>query len=716
MKHRIFLFVAILTMGISCPLWGQTQALKQANEHFDRYEYTKAIDLYEQVLRKEKNNAESLEKVAECYRLTSNTRKAEIAYKKAIKNNPTNHFLHFRLGQALMSNQKYHEAQESFSKYTELVPYDNRGWDFAESCKNIKRLLQDSGQYQITKLPFNSKASDFSPAFFKDGLVFTSNRSASLFDAKDGWTGEAYQDLYYVAKQGDVWTSPILLEGKPSIPAHEGPAVFNVHNTIMYFTRSELKSELKKTGTSYLKLFQAKWAGGRWQDIEALPFNREGYSIGQPALSPDGKTLYFTANFPGGFGGKDIYMSQYIHNKWTEPQNLGPEINSKGEEMFPTLQEDGILFFSSDGWGGLGGLDIFIAKNENNLWTIENLGYPLNSSKDDFGLILTSDKRTGFLASNRDGSQSDDLYRISIKARMAEKLSKPTPIMTIDNQGNDTAVIKQVNNLDSTQVQKEDKYLEESPQQPKTPVPNTPINKNVVLKGTLFSKFDNEPLQGKSIKLTDKLTSQIFRTNTVNQGRFHFILQRDKLYKLDILNIDGQISTSADISTVNYPSNSALLEVIVWSEEKDTITEESNLPNENTDNTNVIYLYEEINQEESTPATPPSTEFPDELIEESPEIVDDVIVTFRVQVGAFNKPKPKSSSFLTGLPRITFTEKSPDGLTKYVSGEFTHPIDAINYRNLLIEKNYKDPFIVVYINGVRSKESFDDYTNNPENR
>lgn len=688
MKQCLVLLIAVLFLGINIPVLGQSNALKTANELFNRYEYSKAIGFYEQVLRKEKNNAEALEKLAECYRLTSNTRKAESAYKKAIKFNPENHLLVFRLGQALMSNQKYKEALDVFINYTELAPYDNRGWVFAKDCKYFDRLQLDSAQYNISKPSFNSKASDYAPAFFKEGLVFTSNRTLTSFDIKDGWTGESFQDLFYVAELKDGWDTPVVLEGKTNIPAHEGPAVFNVHNTIMYFNRSELKSELKKTGTSFLKLYQAKWANGRWQDVEALPFNKEGYSIGHPALSPNGKTLYFTADFPGGFGGKDLYMSQYTQGKWSEPENLGPEINTRGDEMFPTIQDDGSLFFSSDGWGGLGGTDIYMANKENNAWVIKNLGFPLNSSKDDFGLILTKDKRTGYFASNREGSLSDDIYKVEIKPKKAEQLIEKPPVIYIEDEGTPQTPIKQVSNSGS-EINPEDVILVSD-----TAAFVEQANNTIILNGFLFSKIYNEPMNGKTIVLTDKLPlpnkQKVIRTNTSENGSFHFLLKRDKLYQIDVLNSDNQVNNSLDITTVHLDKDSIYMNVIVWSDEIVPVPV-NNVVESNPDT--LLYNPQPIEDQVSDIPEPET---------------DKEILTFKIQIGAFKKPLLKTNSFLTKLPHPSQTEFSPNGLTRYVSGNFDNPVDAFTYYNQLIKMKYLDSFIVVYVNNVRSTKTYEE--------
>lgn len=405
-----------------------SQQLKKADGLYEQFAYKDAIPLYEAYLKEDKKHPEALKNLADCYRLTSNTRKSAYWYKKAIRYNPEDQELKLYYAQALMSNKKYDQAADWFEKFTELAPYDSRGWHFLESCQNIQELLKDSSMYIVQKMSVNSKDSDFGPAFYKDGLVFTSGRSSKMIDRKSQWTGESYTTLFFSSKHGYKWTEPTELAGKSKVPYHEGPACFNARGTKIYFTRNVEKSKSKKTGTVNLKIFEASWTGLKWDYEKELPFNSDLYSCGHPALSADGKRLYFASDQPGGFGGKDIYVAEFVGGKWMKPKNLGKSINTEGDEMFPTTHSDGTLYFASNGWGGFGGLDLFAALDlyDYGDWEVTNVGYPINSPKDDFGLIFTPDKRTGYFASNRKGS--DDLFMLSVNEQKAIELIAVKPV------------------------------------------------------------------------------------------------------------------------------------------------------------------------------------------------------------------------------------------------------------------------------------------------
>lgn len=420
MKSTTFLSIFIFSLFFifdNPSIHAQSNLLKRANVLYEQFDYIKAIELYKKVINKDKKNKEAIQKIAHCYRHTSDTRKAEHWYKKAIRYSSEENILKFYYAQALMSNQKYEDALTWFEKYTELSPKDSRGWRFVESCSNIQEYLKDSALYTVQRMPFNSAESDFGPTFFQDGLVFASSRFENSLERRSQWTGESYVDLYFTQPINRTWTPPAKLVGKANVPFHEGPAVFSTDGSLMYFTRNVGKSRAKKTGLVNLKIFQATWNGQKWHQIEALSFNDDDYSSGHPALSFDGKTLYFTSDMPGGFGGKDLYVSYLNHNQWSAPQNLGPNVNTEGDEMFPTIHEDGTLYFSSNGLGGFGSLDIFATIFEDGEWQVTNVGFPINSARDDFGLVLNTDKTYGFLASNRVGSQkrSDDIYSLTAK-------------------------------------------------------------------------------------------------------------------------------------------------------------------------------------------------------------------------------------------------------------------------------------------------------------
>jgi peptidoglycan-associated lipoprotein len=232
------------------------------------------------------------------------------------------------------------------------------------------------------------------------------------------WTGRSYLDIYYSAKdESGKWLSPMTLKGNVNGQYHEGPACFTKDGKVVYFTRSNYlkKRKLDKSSKSEnnLKLFRAELVGEKWTNLTELPFNSDEYSCGHPALSPDEKTLFFVSDMPGSIGGTDIYKSSFDGKEWGKPVNMGNIVNTFGNEMFPYMHHDGTFYFSSDGHGSLGGLDVFMTYWDGEKWLqVENLNYPLNTSRDDFAYVLNEDGKSGYVSSNRDNFE-DKIFEIT---------------------------------------------------------------------------------------------------------------------------------------------------------------------------------------------------------------------------------------------------------------------------------------------------------------
>ena len=261
----------------------------------------------------------------------------------------------------------------------------------------------------------NSPAVDYSPTYYGNGLVFVSSRNRGGFI--NSATGETYYELFH---------APFGANGQPVRPRlfsieinsalHEGPVTFDRQENTMYFTRSNQESgegKADETGTVRLKIYRATRGIYDWEGVEELPFNNDTYTCMHPSLSADGSKLFFASNMPvEGYGGMDIYMVIRINNQWSAPINLGPEINTPGQEGFPFFHENGTLFFSSNGHNGLGGMDVFSIDLSNSRWgALTNLGAPINSSSHDFGFIMDDSGRKGYFSSNRKGGMGkDDIY------------------------------------------------------------------------------------------------------------------------------------------------------------------------------------------------------------------------------------------------------------------------------------------------------------------
>jgi len=279
----------------------------------------------------------------------------------------------------------------------------------------------------MNEAALNTGSLDFSPAFYKNGLVFVSTRGLSrATQNEDAWLNSKFMDLFYAEAQGVERTrlgAPKALPNVINSKFHEGPLTFDKSGNTMYFTRNNYtkgKRGFSKKKITKLKIYGADWDGEEWGNVWELPFNGADYNHCHPTLSADGRYMYLSSDRAGGYGGHDLYISTFQNGEWSTPVNLGATVNTAGNELFPFIHEDGTLYFTSNGHAGIGGLDVFMARpdaaltedsNEISWSTPVNLGEPLNSLKDDFGLIVDITGRSGYISSSRAGGLGgDDIY------------------------------------------------------------------------------------------------------------------------------------------------------------------------------------------------------------------------------------------------------------------------------------------------------------------
>jgi outer membrane protein OmpA-like peptidoglycan-associated protein/tetratricopeptide (TPR) repeat protein len=462
----ITFFCALAVAGFA-----QQSRLRVANSEFEKLSYPQAVRNYEAFLRSSNGNSEhnqeALTNLAFCYRKLQDTKNAERVYKELFTlyeaKLASEQFLYY--AQALANNGKYRESQKYYSKYGDQQKEDIRGRKFTVAYMDNSEFYKDSSLYRIEYLyPINSRYSDFSPMYYENSLVFVSARNEGsgvkrIFNQNE----TPFLDLFQFAdtmqlsrenrlmaakseQQGSLGSSgksvkagaknantsfaaleePDIEEFSKSINSkyHEGPVTFFKDNRKLIFTRnnySKGKTRKSEKGVNMLKLYIATKKGSKWGDIKELPFNSDDYSTGHPTLSPDNKKLYFVSDMKGGYGGTDIYVVDYKDGVWGSPVNMGREVNTEGNEMFPFMDELGNLYFASDGHAGLGGLDMFFVEFREGqpAGEVENLGAPINSDKDDFGLITRGDRSRGYFSSNRKRGYSDDnIYSFSKGCRL----------------------------------------------------------------------------------------------------------------------------------------------------------------------------------------------------------------------------------------------------------------------------------------------------------
>ncbi len=397
------IFVSICIDGIS-----QTARLKRANAYYEAGGYFEAVELYRRDLDKvpKEEMGVYLQRIAECYRLMGDARQAEIWYSKAIMRDASDPKVFFYYAEMLKMGEKYDEAIEQYQKYKELVPNDPLADMGVESSELAKKWLESPAGYELVNMrAINSKQSDFSPAYASEDytiLLLTTSREEATGSKKHEGTGDKFTDIYISQrdKRGN-WSKPRSLDESINTPDDEGTPSLTSDFNKLYFTRCRT-SKRNKLGCEIM-LSQRSEQG--WLSPEPVPIAADSMVVAHPSISEDELTLYFVSNIPGGYGGNDLWKVTRTSpsDSWGEPINLGPDINTSMNEMFPYIHPDGTLYFSSDGHPGMGGLDIFRATplEDGNGWEVENMRYPINSSSDDFGIIFEKEREAGYFSSRR---------------------------------------------------------------------------------------------------------------------------------------------------------------------------------------------------------------------------------------------------------------------------------------------------------------------------
>lgn len=597
-------FSLVLLCMIFCTdgyeLIAQSLKMKMANKEFEGMRYYDAIPLYEQILEKDNNNDEARIKLGECYRKTKDTRNALQLYSKlahAENASPKNIWYY---AQALVANKEFDEAAKWYGKYAELMPDDKFARLFLYAYEDLSIFYRDSSIYSVRYVSsLNSWQADFSPVYYKNGILFLSSRHKkqivrTVFELDQS----AYLDFYFASDTSSIYTELTNPPVKYSVDKrkdfhddhtqvtsndtqivghygvnflhdsirhyyaslakvtrlnrsanknfHEGPATFTKHQDTVFFTRSTTyeRSRNKKRMSGFA-LYSSTIEKGEWKPAKQLPFNRTNFSTGQPSLSQDNKKLYFASDRPGGMGGVDIYVVSIDHGVFSDPVNV-EEINTPNNEVFPYVDSEDNLFFSSDGFPGLGGLDIFYATiADGNIVSVTNMGSPINSAQDDFGIVWDESRRKGFLSSNRKrGFMDDDIYAFyklcrTVSVYVYDSITQlpldstrvaigDSEKMT-DNEGRMEFCLEPGDH--SFSVHKID-YEEYQIVSSKSviEIPLVPIHFD--LEGTISSKEDKMPMEGVKVSLINLSDNSISDLTTGKDGKYHFPLELHSSYRV----------------------------------------------------------------------------------------------------------------------------------------------------------------------------------------
>ncbi len=423
--------------------WSQSR-LTRANNALRELDYMTAIVLYQQVLEKE-DSPEAMINLAECYRKINDPENAERWYAQVVQLPQAKAIHRLYYGMMLQTNGKCDQAKTWFALYLQENPDDARAQFLAKSCdRQSELLLKGKDIYTVRNLSFNSNLDDFSPAVVGNTLIFASDRDKGTVVKRTSlWTGNPFSELYHIhfaqngSQPGDFqYQRPEKYSNALNTRFHEAAVAVSVDEKTIYFTRNSFadgKTSRSEDGLVKLKIFASTWnaTSGDWKDVQGLPFNSDEYHVAHPSLSADGQQLYFSSNMQGGYGGMDMYVSQMSNGQWMAPVNLGPVVNTEGNEIFPCMAANNRLYFASNGHLGLGGLDIYYATPQQDMgaWNLPvNLGAPVNSTHDDFAITFGKDLSWGFFTSDRNGGVGrDDIYGF-------QKTAAPVEVLVLDSQ------------------------------------------------------------------------------------------------------------------------------------------------------------------------------------------------------------------------------------------------------------------------------------------
>lgn len=414
LRPVLFAFIYL----IITPFVNAADATAAGDKLYSKQKFALAAKAYEKALLVTGDTAGVAPKIGAAYNMLDDYRSALIWYARAARQKQASASTKLQYAELLRKTQSYAEAKQQYEEYLMTNPGDNAVKEAVAQLPNIQKLSKDSPAFRVQLANVNSSKGDFAPLFYKDGKIIYFTNVKSKDGVYDKWSLNRKARPMLAAM--DSTQSIKSLKLKNGCKAFPGAATFNATNNEVIFSSSSFKKKnlTPQDGINapVAKLYSTIFDGKKFSKPVELPFNNKSFSNTSPSLSKDGKTLYFASDRPGGFGGSDLYaVTRDANGKWSEPRNLGANVNSSFDENFPFIAENGTLYFASNAPKGLGGLDVYSSVIENGKWANpQNLGSPVNSSKDDYAFIMNSDNKGGYLASNREGGMgSEDIYQFT---------------------------------------------------------------------------------------------------------------------------------------------------------------------------------------------------------------------------------------------------------------------------------------------------------------
>jgi outer membrane protein OmpA-like peptidoglycan-associated protein/tetratricopeptide (TPR) repeat protein len=413
--------------------YAQKGKIKKANKDYDQFSYVKTSEILLEVAKEGHKSVDLFQKLGNAFYFNNKMEDAAKWYGELVAlNEPIDAEYYFRYAQALKYGENYEESDKWMKKFNDSKSNDSRGKAFASKVDYLTKIEAASKDFEVTNMDFNSEVSDFGTTQYKNKLIFASSRGDGKIYQ---WNNQPFLDLYAVEKQEDgTYINVENYDETVNTPYHESTASFTPDDQLMFFTRNNYTNKKLKRDSedvTRLKIYRARLQDDEtWGDIESVHFNSNQYSVAHPSINVYGTKLYFASDMPDTQGESDLYVVD-INTDGTlgKPVNLGSKINTEGQETFPFINEKGDLFFSSNGYPGLGGLDVYVIRNFENKYesnsaiVVENIARPINSPQDDFGYYENLGTNEGFFSSNRlNGKGDDDIYSFAAKETKCEQI------------------------------------------------------------------------------------------------------------------------------------------------------------------------------------------------------------------------------------------------------------------------------------------------------
>ncbi len=588
MVHRLFLSALFLLPSL---LPAQKLKERMANQYAEVFDYPKMAIIYEDLVSSGKADAADMRRLALAYRKMGQPAKAEATYLKLMSTGAQTPDDVFAYAEQLRANGKYPEALEWYGTYAALRPEDARAQAYLSNPAIFERLMRDSTSAIIRTLPINSPEADLGPAIMEELVLFSSARGEGVGGKRlYAWDDQPYLNLYSALWKGETAEEPLVMRKDVNSRYHDGVGSFDSTTNRLYFTRNnyyygtldkDKKGELK-LGIFYTDVITGEFGQPEWGNLVPFDHNDPDNNCGHPSISADGTKLFFVSDRAGGQGGTDIWYCDKLGSQWGAPVNMGPQVNTSGNEMFPYLHRDSTLYFASNGHPGLGGLDLFYSRlSAAGPGKVFNLGYPMSTRYNDHGLMFFNDT-TGFFVSDRPGGKgSDDVYGCTVRPPMVflagivvdEETRAPIDGAVLVMKDDAGRYIEKFNvesepgGKFTIDVPYKDRYVliaNKNGYFQKELTINTnndPLEQIVVemlkydyaAEGFVFHGETGAPLPGSTVILVDAQDNVLQTITTDASGKYAFPLKPEMDYRIKVEK-EGFFKQSARISTKGKPS------------------------------------------------------------------------------------------------------------------------------------------------------------------